>query len=379
VINLVFTTSYQRLAQTGAMIKTALLGVLLVIVLVAVAAFFSSKDVGTSVQFTTSFPLFKWLFTPARWCAGLMLAPLTGVTNTDWQQLGIIWLAAAIMFVILVSRRENIYEPALQPSAAYHARRMAAMSGDQETMRANVLAEKRAKRAGLSVKPFGTGWSAVLWKNLQVKVRVRGWRLILELAAPWLLAYAVSATQDKQEVIQYTPLCIPYMAAMLAMTVQPEVRSEIKHSNMTKCMPIEPWKVVIAYIITSLSYTVVFVVSLCAAVLIFLPGVDVALLVACSVFTLFFAFAVIPPLYIGALFYPNIRDFVQNFLSVIIGLLFAGIAVSPTVALLLVNYVMFGLGVWPMTALLCVVNLIIGLGGAIVAGQVYDSFDPGVE
>ncbi len=379
VINLIFSSSYQKLAQAGVLIKTVLLGVLLVTVIIAVFAFLSTGDLGTGVTYANSFPLFKWLFVPARWCASLMLAPLIGITDENWIRLGLIWFTTIVMFAVLVSRRENIYEPALQPSAAYYARRMAAMTGDRESIRVDDLRNKQMKRAGLTLPPFGTGWSAMLWKNLQVRVRVRGWRMLLELAAPWLLAYAVGATQQNPELIKYTPLFIPYMAGMLAMTIQPEVRSEIKHASITKCMPITPWKVAMAHILESLAYVILFALFVSLAAVMMLPGIDRQLLAACALFTPFFAFALIPPLYIAALFYPNARDFVQNFLSVIVGLLFAAIAVTPTFALLLFNYVSLHLDMWPITLLLCSVDLVIGLGGAIIAGAVYDAFDPGAE
>ena len=117
-------------------------------------------------------PLIVALMLPAAWASNLAMAPAAGwVPALGWQLAGLGALACA-SYALVLRRRENPYEPSIEGSERLAAIREAMRSGDPNRIHA-VMLEKRARSVNhTSVRPFGRGAAAVLWKNLVIGLRL---------------------------------------------------------------------------------------------------------------------------------------------------------------------------------------------------------------
>ena len=80
---------------------------------------------------------------PVKWCSTLVLTPLIGFTGSEgWLQLGSLLGLSLASGLLLLSRKENIYEPSLGISVKLARRRAAARSGDYSLMREEAMREK---------------------------------------------------------------------------------------------------------------------------------------------------------------------------------------------------------------------------------------------
>src|SRR5690606_34831913 len=118
-INIVFTFGYERLKQARVVIKAVLFIGPVSAVLYGLYQYASTGSSYMSVMWAANSPVMNALFAPARWCAVLLLAPLYSLTPEDWRNFALLWILAGASFALLMSRRENIYEPSLGISASF--------------------------------------------------------------------------------------------------------------------------------------------------------------------------------------------------------------------------------------------------------------------
>jgi len=130
-INIVFTFGYEKVKQAGRIIKPVLiLAAVSALVLGVFQYIQSGGDCYLSIHRATTAPVVKVIFTPADWCASLAVAPLIPPADTDLMHLALLWALAAAAFAMLMSRRENIYEPSLGITAKVTRMRQAMRAGD---------------------------------------------------------------------------------------------------------------------------------------------------------------------------------------------------------------------------------------------------------
>lgn len=378
-LNIIFTFGFERLKQAGRAVKLAL-----ALALGSVFVYGLEYYIRTgSFDFVTAVnsPIIRTVFAPADWCADLVLAPLLPVGHKELSYLPVIWILALVSFAILMSRKENIYEPSLGVSVRASKLRLAMRSGDHTAFRTEVMREKGSRKAGrFAIPPFGRGAVALFWKSLLVRYRMSSGQLILMVVLPALIALLARHTLAKEkEVLHYLPYVLVYISFVLSITVQPQVRAELKQANILKSMPIAGWKVMLAQSVNGSAYLgggiLVFATALWALV----PDSRSSLLPACAIVAPFIGFACISATIIPALLYPDMKDATQNFTCNLIGFMLTSIAVVPTVVAGLFALVVIRTSVWVALVPICLINLIIGAAGVVVCGWIFRRFDPTSE
>ena len=257
LVNIVFTFGMQRLRSLGNAIKLVLISALVSAVGFGLYQFVATGDTYASFLWAADSPVMTAVFAPALWCARLLVVPLLlSATAQEYQHLGMLWLLAAVTFLLLISRKENYYEPSLAPSVKYAKRRQAVRSGDISRVRIEELREKGATRAGaLAIRPFGRGAVALYWKDLTSRFRMSRMQFLFTLVLPGLLVIVLRHFVAPQ-VLRNIPWLIPYAVFILATAAQP-MRAELKFANTIKPMPIQAWKVTLAHALSNTTYLTV--------------------------------------------------------------------------------------------------------------------------
>lgn len=376
-VNIIFTFGFERLKQTGRAIKLLLgiaFGSAIAMGLWQLAA---TGDSYFSLLWAANSPVIRAVFAPADWCASLVMAPLEGVTRTDLVQLALLWGLALASFGLLMSRKENIYEPSLGVSMRATKVRQAMRSGDATALRVQMLQEKGRKSAGMMViPPFGRGAVALLWKSLLIRYRMSWAQALLVFILPGALMFVVQRTVAAQEMLALLPFLLVYLTYIMSITIQPQVRAELKHANILKSMPIAAWKVMLVQIVNGSIYLTLGVLMFAASMWLFVPATRIDLLKVCAIGSPFLGFACVSATVIPALMYPDTRDAAQNFFCNVIGFMLISFAIIPTIVL---GVVLFGLVKAPYyvaLAPMCAVNLLLGAAGVSIAGAIFRRFDP---
>lgn len=379
-INVVFTFGYEKLRQARLLIKAAL-----VVIPSSAAAYWlflfaKSHDSLASLISAGNSPVMNGIFAPARWCAELCLAPLVGVTPDEWMHFWLLWALAGGSLALLLSRRENIYEPSLGISVKFAKRRRMASARSFADLRVEALREKGAKHVkGVAIPAFGLGATAFLWKNLLLRHRIHRSQIIYMLLAPLLIVCLIGRFVTEPSLARYVPGLMIYIVWILSMMAQTEMRNDLKYANTVKSMPIAAWKIMSAQIAGSVLYLAGGTALFSLYLWMLLPPARGEVLVACAVASPFIGFANISASTISGLLYPETRDFAQNYLCGMIGFLMSSIAMAPTVVLSLVTHFLLG---WPMyltVVLVCVANMIVGMAGVTISGAIFRRFDPTSE
>ena len=376
-VNIIFTFGFERLKQAGWAIKAVLAVALVSAVVLGIRQYVISGDCYLSVLWAVNSPLIKTVFAPADWCAGLVLAPLEGVTALDKIHLFFLWGLAVGSFAFLMSRRENIYEPSLGVSVRAVKVRQAMKSGDAAALRAEMMREKGKNSAGtMGIPPFGTGAVALFWKNLVIRYRMSWTQIVLLFLLPAAVMFAIQRGVNVDEVRCNLPILLVYITYVMSITIQPQVRAELKHANILKSMPIAAWKVMLVQVLNGTLYLALGVGVCAVSMWIFVPATRNDLLKVCTIGSPFLGFACVSATVIPALMYPDTRDTAQNFFCNLFGFLLTSFVVIPTIVL---GVVLLGLAnVSYIGALIpmCFVNVLLGVVGVSVSGAIFRRFDP---
>ena len=375
-INIVATFGYERLRQAAAAVKVVLWAVLASAVVIAISQYIRTGETYASIVWAADSYVVSAVFAPARWCSLLILAPFYGVTHQDYIHLGLLWLLAAASFVLLMSRRENVYEPSLGISVRYANRRQAMRSGDFTAVRLAELSEKGAKRVrALTIPPFGQGATALLWKSIVTRFRISGGQLVMSIVLPVAAVLLLRQFRTSSLMLRMLPFALPYVAWLGSMVSQP-MRSELKQANILKAMPVTPWKFVMVQAISNAAFASVWILTLAAAMWMTLPGTRGPLLVGCTIMSPFIAFTCVSAVTMASLMYPDMRDAAQNYLSGMVGFLLTFLALLPSVGL---GVVMVGVVHSPFLEAarsIALLNLLIGTACVMAAGAMFRKFDP---
>jgi len=380
LVNIIFSFGFQRMQTAGVVVKSVILAVPAIAVVYTLIQYFRTGDIWVSLLWAVDSPVPQYLFAPAKWTAGLFLAPLIGMTRDGWGQLFMLWVLAGFSFLILLSRRENIYEPAIQTSVKTAQRRSAISSGDQMELIVNKLRDKGVTRRGMVTLPSSASpLEAVFWKNVLVRYRSSTLRVIFSLLAPILVViYLWQVIPDKQVVV-YLPLFIAYMSFVLPFSVQPEMRSDLRYAAVIKSTPVSGLGVMLAQAACTLLYAVPGIFGMGLAFWFLMPASRGELLFASSVTAVFLLFSNTTAFMIAGLLYPNNKDVAQNYLCVIVGMIFSSLIFVPTVIIALFTKWYLGLSITESAAAVCLANVILGAAGVTLAGQIYRAYEPSGE
>ncbi|MHB9035654.1 MAG: putative ABC exporter domain-containing protein [Armatimonadota bacterium] len=378
-INIIFTFGFARLKQAGIIIKAALFIGPISAFAYGIYQFINTGSSYASVLWAANSPVMNFLFAPARWCSTLLLAPLYGLTSEDWNSLALLWILAAASFVLLMSRKENIYEPSLGISATVARRRLAMRQGDLAGVRMDALRTKGTKRvSGLGIPPFGAGASALLWKSLLLRYRVSRSQLGIMLIAPVIIVFVIrhSLSGRIDMMLPYLPAALLYVVWILSMMAPTELRAELKQANILKSMPIAAWKVMLVQAVNSVIYLTAGVLVFSVAMWAIIPETRGPALVACTLGAPFLGFANVSMTGIAALLYPDARDPAQNYLSGLFAFLLVSIAVLPTAVLGAVCLYAFRTSYLTAAIVASIGNIAVGAAGVTISGLVFRRFDP---
>lgn len=379
-INLVFTFGFERLRQAGAVIKSVLVAALASAVIFGLYQYSATGDSYASILWAADSPFVKFVFAPAQWCSTLILAPIVGVVREDLAHLGYLWLLAVGSFVLLMSRKENVYEPSLGISVKFAKRRQAIRSGDYAGIRMDEMLERGATSpTGFSIPPFGRGAVALVWKNVLSKFRVSRSQFAVMIVLPALVVFLIRRFIDEPPVLSNLPFLLLYMAYVLSMMAQQEVRSELKYANILKPMPIAGWKVMLVQSLTASLYLGAGVLAFGASMRLLAPETRSELLVLCIVTAPFLGFATISTTMIPSLLYPDARDSAQNYICNMVGFLLISIATIPTIVLGIVLLAVAEVPYLYAVALICAANVIVGAAAVSISGSLFRRFDPTSE
>jgi hypothetical protein len=379
-INIVFAFSFERLKQADLIFRAALILVAASAIGYGVYRYLTTGDWVGGVLFAVDSPVVNAVFAPAGWCADLFVAPLRGVIAEEWIRFALLWILAVGSTVLLLSRRENVYEPSLGVSLSYARRRQAAGGRSYTEARLEALREKGARSAGgPAIPPFGQGATAFLWKNLLLRYRLHWRQLALMAVLPLLIVYSVRRFATDDSVAQNIPYAMAYIVWILAMAAQAEMRADLKHSNTVKAMPISAWKLVLAQVLSSVVYLSAGIGLFSFLLWLLVPASRGPALIATALATPFVGFANVSAAFIPGLLYPDARDVAQNYICGMVGFLLASVAILPTVVLGVTLIVV--LRASPMVALIpvAIANLLVGVAGVSIAGAIFRRFDPTSE
>ena len=375
-INIVFTFGYERLRQAGALIKAA---IVLVPVSGAAWGLYHYLRFGggfASVVSAVESPVTGAVFAPARWAGRLFLAPLTGITPEQWGQFGLLWLMAVGSFVLLLSRKENVYEPALGVSVRFAQRRAAMRSRDFTDFRVTALREKGTRRAsGVRIPPFGRGATAFLWKNLVLRYRLYRGQLALMVVIPLVIVVALNRAMPA-EIKQNAPIVLAYIVWALSLAAQAEIRADLKYADIVKPMPIRAWKLILAQVGSSALYLTGGVALFSGYLWLAVPDARGEMLVVGALGTPFLGLANLAAVTIPSLLYPDTRDPTQNYLCGLFSFLLTLVASGPTVVAAVVMLVVLKTSAYAVLAAACVINILIAVAAIAAGGAVFRRFDP---
>lgn len=379
-VNIVFTFGFERLKQAGKFVKLVLVLAFASAMLVGVRMYATSGDSFFSLQEAANSPVIKAIFAPADWCSGLLVAPLRSVTDTEMIHLGFLWALAFASFGLLMSRKENIYEPSLGVSVRALRVRQAMRSGDVTAVRVQMMREKDKKRAGLLViPPFGRGAVALLWKSLLIRYRMSWNQLALMLVLPGIIVFVIQRSLATEEIMRNLPFILLYMAFLMSITVQPHVRAELKHANILKSMPISAWKMMLVGAVNGSIYLTMGILVFAVSMWVFVPATRTDLLKTCAIGSASLGFACVSATMIPALLYPDMRDQAQNFFCNLFGVMMVSVAIIPTIVLGAVLLWLVGVPYYVALVPICAANLVIGAAAVSISGAIFRRFDPTSE
>lgn len=379
-ITLVFSYQNSKLQIIGAIIKIVLVLFPFLTLSSAVYTYISTKDLASTIASLNSFPLMRLIFAPIDWASRLLLSPLIGITSTGWIQLGLIWALAAFTMLILINRKESIYEPSIAPSIKAGKLRESRRNGDYASIRLDNLKAKGVKKAGhWGIRPFGLGASALFWKNIQLQIRSLGFWSLALIYLPIFLGYffRIIISSITEEVSFLFALLILYANIIHVAILVRQMRLDLRYSDVIKPMPIAGWKVMLAQILSGVTTIFIPVVLFGISLFIMVPQARTPESYASIFFAPFFCYMTLASSIVASVHYPDSKDFTQNFLLNIIGMLFVGLNLLLCMIVSGVFYVVFtqrSFTALVISASFCA--LMLGIGWTAIAGHTYDKYEP---
>lgn len=383
IINLIVSRREEGKWWLAYVIRGVAYGLILVAVAAAAAAYLRTGDIAGSLALAVSQPVFIALMLPVRWAADLLVSPFIGWQSVFGVELAGLCLLAAASYALVLLRNENPYEPSLSISARSSAARAAFRSGDWTKARAEFWKSKqKASRPKFAIPPFGRGAVAIVWKNLNVVARSSGaqtrFAIALIVVAIIMSRAVLGQKVTPREVELVVVFGLLYVMWLFSAFMMQQFRADLKQVNILKPMPIQGWKLILAEI----SHGVILV-SLGSWLVIALVAIvygmtQRSLLPLAAISFPFVALSVVSSQAAVTVLYPSWEDASQRFLGSLLGMLAAGLAIGPPVAL--------GAILWSLragtilTALPVTLSALgISIGGIALGSYAYKRHDPTSE
>lgn len=308
---------------------------------------------------------------PDAWAADLFGVAFIGWSPGDGMRMIGLILFAAASFVWLYGMDRDFYEAATEVSAKRTRLQNAMRSGNVGDIVSDMAREGILNR-GRSIREFGGGAWAILWKDCVGVTRapVRSWFQLMFLAALPALAGAVFGRHGDISLIFWNSLFALQMAGFFLLSL----RDMLRRADLSKCLPIAPWKFIAAELGLSVAQLTLlgwFSLGVMVAV-----GIGRGAMVWVGAWTLpTQATLLLLVQTVVLLLYPNAGDPAQGFLSGILSLIASMIALLPgaivgiVLYLLKVPYPLLGIAIG-MT------NLSAAALTLILASWLWRRFDP---
>lgn len=374
-LNIVGTFGAHRLRFASRLVKFGMLGIAGIIIAAAAVHFSRTGQAFPSFIAATRNGLATVLLSPIAWCTDLILAPITGVVYETWGELLWLFVLASGSTVVLLSRPENIYEPSLGISMRMARVRAAMRVGDVVTARIQA-GGWRGRHTYLAppIPPFGRGASALLWKNLVVRIRTLRWGVAMILVLP-LGAAAAAALVNQTIILRLAPLAIPYCVWLLALTSQQEMRGELRQANIVKAMPVSSFRIIAAEVFYHWLMILVVVLVAALSIWLFIPQTDPDMLSLTVVISLALGFTCVAAVSIPVLLYPDSRDKMQEVITHLVSFVLASIVILPSL-LVAVAFVLLRANLALTACVVVALNGALAWSALAIAGALFGRFDP---
>lgn len=374
-LNIVGTFGAHRLRFASRLVKFGMLGIAGIIIAAAAVHFSRTGQAFPSFIAATRNGLATVLLSPIAWCTDLILAPITGVVYETWGELLWLFVLASGSTVVLLSRPENIYEPSLGISMRMARVRAAMRVGDVVTARIQA-GGWRGRHTYLAppIPPFGRGASALLWKNLVVRIRTLRWGVAMILVLP-LGAAAAAALVNQTIILRLAPLAIPYCVWLLALTSQQEMRGELRQANIVKAMPVSSFRIIAAEVFYHWLMILVVVLVAALSIWLFISQTDPDMLSLTVVISLALGFTCVAAVSIPVLLYPDSRDKMQEVITHLVSFVLASIVILPSL-LVAVAFVLLRANLALTACVVVALNGALAWSALAIAGALFGRFDP---
>lgn len=307
----------------------------------------------------------------------ILLAPLTGEPAHAQALLAALAALAAASGLVLLTRRENIYEPTADLSLLRHEVRQAVRGGDLGRAKA-LLAARRHQHARGGLAPFGRGAGALLWKDLAGAWRTSRFSILflalLAVTGPLVLSRFGHA-RDVRAVVEYGPLVTLYFLLLTLGVVLRQQRGELQRADLLKPLPLPAWQVVgLAALPFSLVWALVLAVALSLLVLID-PWASPRLCLALGLGLPPFVWLVAVTSTGLSCLFPDPTNAVQNFVSGLLLLLLLAILMGLHVGVGVALWVLGQPG-WVIGAVVGWIALVLSAPALLIAAALLRRFDP---
>lgn len=378
-LNVITTSGVHRMVFARLLINALILALILVTLSTALLAYANTEELVPSLIAGVRSSFTNIVLAPIAWATDCILVLFNGVVYQTWVKLLWLLLLATGSTALLLARPEDIYEPSLGVSTRMAQLRKAIASGDMVSARIYARGSRTNHRHMASaIPPFGRGASALLWKNLVIRIRTFGIGVVLTILLPTVTIAVVAYALPEHPVRRFLPLALPYLAWILALIGQQEMRGEMRHANITKAMPVSAFRTMAVQVFYE--WMIVAVVLGIASVSIWylIPDVEADYLMLALAMSLSFGFSCIAALSIPVLMYPDARDRMQDVIIHLVSFILGGMVITPT-------FVIVGLGEVlkaPAAAtaiIVVVVNIAISLLALTISGAMFAKYDPTAE
>lgn len=294
----------------------------------------------------------------AGWSAGLVAVLRSGLGRavllplvTAWEALvspldggppglgvRLVLLAALALgsLLLLLARRENIYEPSLGRSFYGTRLRQAMRGGDRQAIRA-LLMERRSRQAVRArLAPLGRGAGAMLWRSFVCTftnpLRTMLMYAMLAIGMPLLLVTA-ALQSGTSHLLPMSPLFSIYIAYVGGTATFRMEQTELRRADLLKPLPLPAWQIVLAQLLPTTLTWATFLLLGVAVLRWSSPLVDVRVAVAVA--------CLLPPLLLllgllnvsVALAFPAAQDQAQNVVANLVLLLLSALVLGPGLVL----------------------------------------------
>ncbi|MFQ3550108.1 MAG: putative ABC exporter domain-containing protein [Armatimonadota bacterium] len=379
-LNIIYTFGFEKLKQSGLIFKIVLVVLFSSILIISIVEYIFTGDSFAGRIMSSDSIVVRTIFAPIGWTTDLILSPLLGITDDGYNSLFWLFVISFISFLVLISRKENVYEPSLGISVKTARRQNALKYGDIASIRLDEMREKGVvKPDGFSITPFGVGAIALFWKYLIQKYRISKKQIIFMVAIPFLAMYLITVfakTETAIRAMQYMPIILLYIVWILSITVHAELGSELRHANIIKSMPIAPWKVMLAQISGGTFYITFGTLFFALAMVVVIPQTRNEYLLASLSIAPSLCFVSISAMTLAGILYPNTGDVAQNYISGMVGFVFISLAAFPTMVLI-IFYQWLPIFTLPIQALTIIIaNLLYAGGWIALSGIAFKKYDP---